>query len=149
VLESAAVMMELSDADGSSEVIAWSLLPQVAATPFEASHGYTLGPSLKLEGVDVSVGNITRQRVEHGEAVFLRAEDELTSRAGWKFHRTATVQLEGSYRLVMIVRAPAHGRPQLSVTLTASVRPPGVLPKRFRKLVDIRGPEGPNSTLAF
>ena len=147
--ESAEVLMDLSDETGTLEVIAWSLLPQSAAMPFETSRGFALGPSLKLSGVDLTVGSVDGTTTRHGHDVFLRAIDELTSHAGWKFQRTPTVELDGSYRLVMIVRASALGKAQLSVTLAATVRASGLRPRRFRSVLPLGGVEGPSSKLEF
>jgi hypothetical protein len=144
-LERASVLIKLSDEAGASEVKAVSLLPQSASTPYETTGGFSLSPSLQLGGAGGSLGSYGRTKTEHGEDFFLRAMDEGSDHPGWKFERTSTVKLDGSYRLVMVVRASATGRARISVTLEASVREGRI----FRKEVVLTGPEGPTTEMTF
>jgi hypothetical protein len=147
-LHTAAVRMSLSDRGGGPGVVAWSLMPTVLATPVETKRAFSVGPTLKLHGTELSAGSITGETTRDHDEFFLSATGLLTGYPGWDFKRTASVDLHGTHRLVMIVRA-ATGRPaQLSVTLAASVRT-GKAPKLFRKTLELAGPNGPMRELTL
>ena len=103
---------------------------------------FSLGPDAKILGADVSLAAIDRTRTCHGEDVFLQAKGLLTSEPGWEFTRTPRTALVGSYRLVLVVRAPARQQARLVVTLSASVKT-GRWPRRFRKTLSLQAAGDP------
>lgn len=126
-LETAEVDVVLSDNQGS-RAVAWSMLPVLASTPYEHRSALTIGPAIKLQGADFSFGSFRRETVRLGKDAFLLASGELTSEPTWSFCRTRTVPLVGSYRLVMVVRAPVDCPVTMNVVLAGSIRV-----GRFRK----------------
>lgn len=143
-LETAEVQLELRGAD----VVAWSLLPEAASTPIQTGASFTFAPKLKLKAAEVS-GPAAEQHVEQqGQENYLRADGLLSSRPAWRFTRTDMVALDGTYRLVMVVRAPVGVTAQLAVTLGGSVRP--MLPFRvFKDAIQLRPRPGPTIELRF
>jgi hypothetical protein len=139
-LTSAAVQMTLGSDGGAAT--AWSLAPMSAATPNETTSSFSLGPDAKILGADVRIATIGRTQTRRGEDVFLQAKGLLTSEPGWEFTRTPTRSLAGSYRLVLVVRAPAHHQARLMVTLSASIKT-GPWPRRFRKTLALQAAGDP------
>jgi len=143
-LASAAVQMTLGSDGGAAT--AWSLAPMSAATPNESTSSFSLGPDAKILGADVRLATIGRTQTRRGEDVFLQARGLLTSEPGWEFSRTLTTALAGSYRLVLVVRAPARHQARLMVTLSASVKT-GPWPRRFRKTLSLPAPADPSAII--
>lgn len=121
-LETADVEVTLRDDSEVPCVVAWSMLPTLASSQHETRSALTLGPSVKLQDADFSLGSFTRETARLGKDVFLVATGELTSCPKWSFCRTATVNLIGSHRLVMVVRAPVDTPLTMNVALSGSIR---------------------------
>lgn len=130
-LASAAVELQLASPSSEPPPIAWSLSPEVAATPFELTTSFSVGPKLKILGAEAGA-EIGESKTAHGEDAFLRSTGLLTGRPSWVFARRKTVELEGSYRLILIIRTPAGAPLEVTVTLRASLAHRGV-PQLFRK----------------
>jgi hypothetical protein len=143
-LETANVQLQLSGAD----VVAWSLLPEAASTPIQTGTSFTFAPKLKLKAVEVSGPSFEGHEEQQGQDPYLRADGLLSAQPAWRFMRTDMVALDGTYRLVMVVRAPVGVTAQLAVTLGGSVRP--MLPFRpFKDAVQLRPRSGPTIELRF
>jgi hypothetical protein len=139
-LTQAAVELGLGDAD----LKAWSMLPMSAGTGVELSSGFKLAPNLQIAGTGGGVGEFERGARRKGEEAFLLAEGLLSSKPSWRFKRTPAVKLEGTYRLVMVVRGVAGQRSQLTVRLTGAVRT-----GRFSGTTELHPAAPPGVELAF
>jgi hypothetical protein len=144
-LDTATVELRL---EGSPEILAWSMLPDVASTPIEIGGGFSIGPSLKLKMVEASAGTFNRQTTRRGAEAFIVSEELLTSRPRWRFKRTKAVKLEGAHRLVMIVQAPVGTKAQLAVSLGGSIRT-GRRPGWLKRTQELETTAGPSISLAF
>jgi hypothetical protein len=143
-LETADVQLQLS----GGKAIAWSLLPEVASTPIQRTVSYTFAPQLKLAAVEASGGSVSGSEVQSGQTPYLRAKGLLGSQPAWRFERTDMMSLDGTFRLVMVVRASLGVTAKLAVTLGGSVRPP-LLFRPVRKAVQLRPAPGPTIELRF
>lgn len=117
--------------------VAWSMAPhQLTEAEAETEAGpeseaetrgapgpVRLGPRLGLRD--------DRHAPAAGERVCLEARRELRSDPGWEIRRTGTVPIGGTYRLVMVVRAPRGTVSLAAVAVGATVRE-GHTPHRFR-----------------
>jgi hypothetical protein len=146
-LETAAVRLAFGGPNGATTV-AWSMLPESASTPYDVNRGFSLGPEVKLSAVGASAGSIDGAKTHHGEDVYLRAGGLFTQSPEWKFKRTKTVKLAGSYRLVMVARGLRGTTAQLAVTLEGSVRN-GRLPGPLKKTTKLVPTTAPGIELTF
>jgi hypothetical protein len=121
--ESASVRVRLS-ADGADRPpTAWSLQPLRLVDTTEVSTTWRLGPELGLdEAVGFSLGGVDHTRTGRREEVFLEGLGELGSNPEWLFYRTSARPLHGSYRRIMVVRAPRGVTAEAAVTVRARVR---------------------------
>jgi hypothetical protein len=143
-LETGDVRLHLRGADA----VAWSLLPELASTPIQTTESFTFAPRLKLAAVEASLGEIEKSKTQQGQTPYLRADGLLSSDPVWRFKRTDMVTLDGTYRLVMVVRASVGVTARLGVTLGGSVRPPFLF-RAVRKAVQLRPAQGPTIELRF
>ena len=124
-LRAASVHTSLKDTATPSDVLAWSVLPLRASSPYEEKAGFSLGPSLKFHGAEISLGSIDKEVTRHPQEIFLEATGEMTAEVAWTFTQTRTHDLTGSCRLAMVIRAPAEREGSMSVVLQASVEQRG------------------------
>ncbi|MFI0815322.1 hypothetical protein ACH4TX_03595 [Streptomyces sp. NPDC021098] len=106
--------------------VAWSMAPHQltdATDASDASAPVRLGPRLGLRD--------DHHAPPPGERVCLEARRELRSDPGWEIRRTGAVRIGGTYRLVMVVRAPRGTVSLAAVAVGATVRE-GHAPHRFR-----------------
>jgi hypothetical protein len=132
-LTSAKIELKLSSTSTGTEPIAWSMTPLRVTDTTQMERGFTLGPSLKLSEMEASVGEIKQTVTGSRTEVFLQALRELQPDPAWEFTRTRDMDLYGSYRLIMVVRAPLDGATSLSSTVRAATRT-GLLRKYRREL---------------
>jgi hypothetical protein len=143
-LETGDVQLHLRGADA----VAWSLLPQLASTPIQTTSSFSFNPNLTLAGWGGSLGDVGNIAMRQGEEPYLHAGGLLGPDPAWRFTRTDMVTLDGTYRLVMVVRASVGVTARLGVTLGGSVRPTFFL-RKFGKAVQLRPARGPTIELRF
>jgi len=143
-LETGDVQLHLRGADA----VAWSLLPELASTPIETAASFSFAPNLTLAGWGGSLGDAGKTATQQGQEPYLRADGLMGSDPAWRFKRTDMVTLDGTYRLVMVVRASVGATARLGVTLGGSVRPPFLL-RKVKKAVQLRPAPGPTIELRF
>ncbi|MGW2330507.1 hypothetical protein ACWC5C_32785 [Streptomyces sp. NPDC001700] len=108
--------------EATFEPVAWSMAPH-QLTETDASAPIRLGARLGLPD--------DHHALTTGERVRLEARRELRSDPGWEIRRTGTVPIGGTYRLVMVVRAPRGTVSLAAVAVGATVRE-GHTSHRFR-----------------
>jgi len=113
-LATAAMDLALLSPRSSRPPIAWSMSPLRITDPTEITSSITLGPQLKLAGIDRT---ITRVRND----IFLQAFRELRADPGWQLRRTPAMALFGCFRFNMVVRSEIEAVTELATTITASV----------------------------
>ncbi|MEU1803608.1 hypothetical protein [Streptomyces sp. NPDC019937] len=107
----------------ASGPIAWSMAPRQLTGTADPSAPVRLGPRLGLRD--------DHHAPPAGERVCVEARRELRSDPGWEIRRTGTVPIGGTYRLVMVVRAPRGTVTWAAVAVGATVRE-GHTPHRYR-----------------
>jgi hypothetical protein len=132
-LEAVTLEFRLTAAREAPQPVAWSMAPLRLTDVAHVERSFRLGPHLKLEDVEVSAVEYekvtSRQQVE----VFLQAQRELRSDPAWEFRRTRALDLYGSHRLVMVVRAGREQATGISGTVHAVTK--GNLLRRYRQQV--------------
>lgn len=121
-LASATLSMKLSATVRTPEPIALSMSPRRMSDTTEVQRVFRLGPQLTLADVDASLGEIGKTTSRKEDEVFLQAMRLLRSDPAWEFRRTRTRDIEGSYDLVMIVRAARNAATGITCTVTASTK---------------------------
>jgi hypothetical protein len=102
--------------------VAWSMTPLRVTDSIQVERSFRLGPELKLQDVELSVGEAEQKQTWQRTEVFLQAQRILRSDPGWEFTRTKTMSLSGSYRLIMVVRADRHEATSISGTVRAATK---------------------------
>ncbi|MEV4516107.1 hypothetical protein AB0K00_44995 [Dactylosporangium sp. NPDC049525] len=139
-LQSAELHLRLSNDAGVAPAVAWSMAPERVVDPAQLTTKYALGPKLGLLGVDATLGSVERTTASPSSQVFLEALRLLRSDPAWRFQRTPGLAIDGSWRLVLVVRAPRGVTTHLSVTARATVR--------RGRLFGFRTPDLPEAGLA-
>jgi hypothetical protein len=121
-LDRASIELTLSATAGVAPPVAWSMTPLQVVDPVQVTRRFRLGPQLKLQEVEVSLGEIERTTSRQRPEIFLQAQRELRSDPAWEFHRTGGMKLHGSYRLIMVVRAARDEAASVSGAMRASVK---------------------------
>jgi hypothetical protein len=134
-LSTASVGLRLSSPAEAATPIAWSMLPSRVTDPTEVVTSFTLGPQLKLLGADLSPGSMSRSSTRRDTEVFLEALRELRSDPGWHLQRTSNLDLRGSHRLVMVVRADRAAPVRVDVAVRATATQGGLF-RRYRAEVE-------------
>ena len=109
--------LELSDRDGGSDPIAWSVEPTVGFESVKVTHRVQLGAKLQLlsAGTDVSK---TADRKDY----FLRAFGVQSPRPYWRLSRTDYTDIVGHYTFKAIIRSVAQNSTRGRIKLDATVR---------------------------
>ncbi|MEU4536144.1 hypothetical protein AB0G15_14890 [Streptosporangium sp. NPDC023825] len=128
-LSTADVKLALSSTSTSVEPVAWSMTPKQVTDVAQVERRFTLGPQLSLLGADVSLGEIGRTTSKQRTDVFLQARNELRANPEWAFTSTKTMAINGSYRLILVVRGARESATGISVTISASTE--GNLLRRY------------------
>lgn len=121
-LARAAMELKLSSTSTAAEPVAWSMTPLRVTDTAQVERSFTLGPQLKLNDIEVSLGEVGRTVTQTRTDVFLQALRELRPDPAWEFARTRDMNLYGSHRLTMVVRAPRDGATSLSGTVRAATK---------------------------
>ncbi|HUC23614.1 MAG TPA: hypothetical protein VMA73_12975 [Streptosporangiaceae bacterium] len=121
-LDRASIELTLSATAGATRPVAWSMTPMRVLDPVQVERRFRLGPQLKLQEMEVSLGAIEQTTSRKRAETFLQAQRELRSDPAWEFCRTAGMKLSGSYRLIMVVRAANDAGVSISGAVRASVK---------------------------
>lgn len=135
-LDRAAIEFRLSAAMAVCQPVAWSMTPLQITDSVNVERTFRLGPELKLHEFELSLGSVERTVSGPQAEIFLQAQRELRADPAWEFQRTRTMQLYGSYRLVMVIRAGKDDAVSISGTVRAATR--GNLLRRYRR--ELPGP---------
>ena len=130
-LNRVSVELALSSTSTTFEPVAWSMAPLRVTSTVHVERGVQLGPQLKLEHAQVSVGEVSRSTSRDRAEVFLQALRELRPDPAWEFTRTQAMSLSGSHRLILVVRAARDGATSVSGTVQAVTK--GTLLRRFER----------------
>jgi hypothetical protein len=125
------VELRLASTSTAVEPVAWSMTPLRVSSTVHVQDSVRLGPQLKLEHAQVSLGEIGRSVSRDRGEVFLQALRELRSDPAWEFTRTRAISLSGSHRLVLVVRASRDGETSISGAVRAVTR--GNLLRRYER----------------
>lgn len=127
----ALIEISLTDPGLGAKPIAWSMQPDRLVDAVEVSRTVSLGPTLKILGVDLEL-KAEQQRTRTRQEPFLEAMYELESTPSWALYRTAGVELRGLYRFHLVVRAPKGAAVKGTTLVEAKVqrRLLGVIPYR-------------------
>ena len=109
--------VHLKSTDPASTAVVWSMSPRQEYTKGETSAGAEVGANLQLVSSSIKTGETAETR-----AVYIQAFSEGTSNSYWEFRKTAAVELTGSVRLNMIVRAPAGEKTRGDLRLFAFLK---------------------------
>ncbi|MBB6118574.1 hypothetical protein [Nocardiopsis algeriensis] len=129
-LRTASVELKLSSASGVRPPVAWSMSPLRVDEVSQVQQTFHLGPELKFQDVEVALGGYEASRSAARTAPFLLGMRELRDDPGWEFTRTRTMALDGTHRLVLVVRAERGGTAGVTGTVRATTR--GNLLRRYR-----------------
>jgi hypothetical protein len=105
----------------NSVAVVWSMAPTRVTDPSQLETSFRLGPQVKLFGFEADVGSVNRGRTSSKSQIFLEALGELCSELAWEFHRTRDMEIRGSHRLALVVRAPAGVETRLEGSVSATV----------------------------
>jgi hypothetical protein len=121
-LHTASIELMLSPGGHEPEPVAWSMSPLLVTDPARVERRFRLGPELKLQDMELSLGEVEKTVSRQQAEVFLRAQRELRSDPAWEFKRTKSMNMYGSYRLVMVVRSARDGVTSMRVTLRVATK---------------------------
>ncbi|MDH2426837.1 hypothetical protein [Sphaerisporangium sp. TRM90804] len=131
-LHSVTLRATLIAATGSAEQpIAWSMAPARIEDPAQRNVQFEIKPQLKVAGVEASIGALTGSLPKTGTP-FLLALRELRSDPRWELKRTRNLPLDGTQRLVLVVRAPKEADTTMAVEVKASTK--SSILRRYRAL---------------
>lgn len=126
------VVIELTmSSTGGPEPVAWSMAPLRITDPVQIERGFRLGPNLKLQDLEVGVGEFEWKASSSRSEIFLQAHRELRADPAWEFRRTAAMALYGSHRLIMVVRSARDEATSVTGTIRAATK--GNLLRRYRR----------------
>lgn len=101
--------------------VAWSMAPRQVTGASQLTTSFALGPQLKLFGMQADIGSVQHSRTLAGQKVFLQALNELRPDPEWRFQRTPGMEISGTHRLALVVRAPAGVKTQVAGSVHATV----------------------------
>jgi hypothetical protein len=120
-LATAALDIALKSPGASRRPVAWSMSPMQITDPAEVTSSLTVGPQLKLGGIELAGIGRTRTRVHRENDIFLQAFRELRADPGWRLQRTSAMALLGCFRFCLIVRSEIGATTELALTIAATV----------------------------
>lgn len=109
------------DGGPANRPIAWSMEPERLSRPVEISTTVKLNSKLGFSGAEVG-GEIGGGEKYSRDEVFLEAYKQQQATPFWEFRTTSKVDLQGSYRLSMVVRSPAAVVTGGEVSLSVGVK---------------------------
>jgi hypothetical protein len=130
-LHSVMLSIALTATGTVEQPIAWSMAPARIEDPAQRDVSFEIKPQLKVAGVEASVGTLTGKVSKTGSP-FLLALRELRSDPRWELKRTRNLPLDGTQRLVMVVRAPKDADTTMRVEVKASTK--SSILRRYRAL---------------
>ena len=129
-LKSAKVELALTSVPAMPEPCTLSLDPLAAGHQVKVDNKVRILPAVKIaDQVELSLGDYERGTAYERSEHFVRGLGLDGSRPGWEFTRTTVAELEGTYRLAMVVQAEYGAALSVTGRVTAQVR--GNIPWRF------------------
>jgi hypothetical protein len=116
------VHMEQPGIAAEAGPIAWSMSPTRLVDKKTVERTVSFGAELKILdtlSIGPSVEQTTTTEPQH---VWLRAFGELEPTIAWEFRSSNTIEIDGSHRLLAVVRSPAGRSSEARVNLVANVR---------------------------
>ncbi|NKZ01648.1 hypothetical protein [Nocardiopsis alborubida] len=129
-LYTSSVELRLSSPSKVRAPVAWSMSPLRVSDVSQTERTFSLGPELKFQDVEMTVGGYEASTSRTRAVPFLLGVRELREDPGWEFTRTRTMSLDGSHRLVLVVRSDRTAPTGVTVTVRASTR--GNLLRRYK-----------------
>ncbi len=116
------VHMEQPGIPAEAGPIAWSMSPTRLVEKKTVARTVSFGAELKiLDALSIgpSVEQTTTTEPKHA---WLRAFGELEPTIAWEFRSSNTIEIDGSHRLLAVIRSPAGTNSEARVNLVANVR---------------------------
>ncbi len=129
-LHTSSVELRLSSPSKVRAPVAWSMSPLRVSDVSQTERTFSLGPELKFQDVEMTVGGYEASTSRTRAVPFLLGVRELREDPGWEFTRTRTMSLDGSHRLVLVVRSDRNAPTGVTGTVRASTR--GNLLRRYK-----------------
>lgn len=135
-LEFAHVGITLSSTGWAPQPVVHSMDPLRLTDEVRSQRSWRLGPQLALFGAEASLGELGGGKDFTTQQPLVQAMDLGSAKPAWEFRRTMSNELSGSYPLALVVRCGTGVVTELSCTVTAGVKPGGLMRRYRRELPD-------------
>ncbi|MFV2197454.1 hypothetical protein [Nocardiopsis sp. LOL_012] len=132
-LHTCSVELKLSSAENVRAPVAWSISPMRVDDVKQMTRTFRLGPELRFLDAELTLGGYEAHSSHTRTAPFLLGVRELRDDPGWEFSRTRSTPLDGSHRLVLVVRSGRGVSTGITGVVRASTR--GHLLRRYRSVL--------------